>query len=75
MRFEESERLKSIKPYLFAEIERIIDRKRRRADVISLGIGDPDIPTPQDVIDTLVWKRIIRNHISFKLWFKIFKEE
>ena len=54
MRFEESERLKSIKPYLFAEIERIIDRKKEEGlDVISLGIGDPDIPTPQDVIDTL----------------------
>jgi LL-diaminopimelate aminotransferase len=54
MHFEESERLKSIKPYLFAEIEKIINRKKEEGiDVISLGIGDPDIPTPQDVIDTL----------------------
>ncbi|MDD3818913.1 MAG: aminotransferase class I/II-fold pyridoxal phosphate-dependent enzyme, partial [Actinomycetota bacterium] len=54
MRFEESERLKSIKPYLFAEIEKIIDRKKEEGlDVISLGIGDPDIPTPKDVIDAL----------------------
>ncbi len=54
MHFEESERLKSLQPYLFAEIEKIISRKKEEGlDVISLGIGDPDIPTPPEVIDTL----------------------
>jgi LL-diaminopimelate aminotransferase len=49
-----SERLSAIPPYLFAELERKIEEKRRAGvDVISLGIGDPDLPTPQPVIDAL----------------------
>ena len=42
-----SERLSRIPPYLFAELERKIAEKRAAGiDVISLGIGDPDTPTP-----------------------------
>ncbi len=49
-----SKRLSLLPPYLFVEI----DRKKREAqargvDLINLGIGDPDIPTPQVVIDAL----------------------
>jgi LL-diaminopimelate aminotransferase len=48
-------RLEAVPPYLFAELERKIEQKRRAGvDVISLGIGDPDQPTPQPVIDALV---------------------
>jgi len=48
-------RIEKLPPYLFAEI----DRKRREAvargvDVISLGIGDPDLPTPEFVVERLV---------------------
>ena len=54
MIFEEAERLKAIPPYLFAEIDRIINEKKARGeDVISLGIGDPDIPTPDLIIEEL----------------------
>jgi len=54
MHFKESERLRSLPHYLFAEIDRIINKKKEEGlDVISLGIGDPDIPTPVEVIDTL----------------------
>ncbi len=43
-----------IPPYLFAAINRKIDAlKKSGVDVISLGIGDPDLPTPQPVIDAL----------------------
>ena len=42
-----SKRLERIPPYLFAELERKIAAKRAAGvDVISLGIGDPDRPTP-----------------------------
>jgi LL-diaminopimelate aminotransferase len=42
-----SERLDRLPPYLFAELERKIAAKRAQGvDVISLGIGDPDSPTP-----------------------------
>jgi LL-diaminopimelate aminotransferase len=44
-----------IPPYLFAEISRIkAEAKASGADVIDLGIGDPDLPTPQPVIDALI---------------------
>jgi LL-diaminopimelate aminotransferase len=49
-----SSRLDRLPPYLFAELERKIREKRAAGiDVISLGIGDPDTPTPSAVIDAL----------------------
>ena len=49
-----SKRLERIPPYLFAQLERKIAEKRAQGiDVISLGIGDPDTPTPGLVIDAL----------------------
>src|SRR3954467_14521369 len=48
------ERRSRLPPYLFAELERKIAEKRAAGvDVISLGIGDPDTPTPELVIDAL----------------------
>jgi LL-diaminopimelate aminotransferase len=47
-------RLDAVPPYLFAELEsKIAEKRRAGVDVISLGIGDPDLPTPQPVIDAL----------------------
>jgi LL-diaminopimelate aminotransferase len=49
-----SKRLEALPPYLFAELERKIQAKKAEGvDVISLGIGDPDTPTPGFVIDAL----------------------
>src|SRR5215207_6278508 len=49
-----SKRLERLPPYLFAELERKVREKRDAGiDVISLGIGDPDNPTPVPVIDAL----------------------
>ena len=46
MRF--ANRIAKLPPYLFAEVDRRIAAKRKEGvDVISLGIGDPDLPTPQ----------------------------
>src|SRR5258708_1073932 len=43
-----AKRLGRIPPYLFAEIDRKVQEKKRAGiDVISLGIGDPDLPTPR----------------------------
>jgi LL-diaminopimelate aminotransferase len=49
-----SKRLERLPPYLFAELERKVrEKKEAGVDVISLGIGDPDTPTPMPVIDAL----------------------
>jgi LL-diaminopimelate aminotransferase len=50
-----SNRCERLPPYLFAELERKVREKRAAGvDVISLGIGDPDTPTPAPVVDALV---------------------
>lgn len=50
MRF--ARRLDAVPPYLFAELERKIAAKRREGiEVISLAIGDPDLPTPPAIVD------------------------
>jgi LL-diaminopimelate aminotransferase len=49
-----SERLDRLAPYLFAELERkIAEKKAKGIDVISLGIGDPDMPSPAAVVEAL----------------------
>ena len=49
-----SKRLDRLPPYLFAELERKISEKRAQGvDVISLGIGDPDLPSPGEVVGAL----------------------
>ncbi len=52
---KKARRINELPPYLFAEIDR---RKRealgRGVDLIDLGIGDPDIPTPSAVVEKLL---------------------
>jgi LL-diaminopimelate aminotransferase len=49
-----SARLDRLPPYLFAELERkIAEKKAAGVDVISLGIGDPDTPSPELVVEAL----------------------
>lgn len=47
-------RIQNIPPYLFARIEKkIAEAKSQGIDIISLGIGDPDRPTPDYIIDKM----------------------
>jgi len=47
-------RLTRLPPYLFAELDRLKKEVQAKGvDVISLGIGDPDLPTPQHIVDSL----------------------
>jgi len=49
-----SKRLESLQPYLFVEIGRkIAEKKAKGEEVISFGIGDPDIPTPSHILKRL----------------------
>jgi LL-diaminopimelate aminotransferase len=51
---ELAQRLSGLPPYLFAEIDKVKDEMRRQGhDLISLGIGDPDIPTPSHIVKAL----------------------
>ncbi|MEX2160043.1 MAG: LL-diaminopimelate aminotransferase [Dehalococcoidia bacterium] len=53
MRF--AKRVEELPPYLFHAISRKIAEKRAQGvDVISFGVGDPDLPTPPHIIDALV---------------------
>ncbi len=51
MEIKWAKRIEELPPYLFAEIDRkkneIIEKG---VDVIDLGVGDPDIPTPDHII-------------------------
>jgi LL-diaminopimelate aminotransferase len=49
-----AKRLEKLPPYLFAEISRKIAEKRSQGvDVISFGIGDPDLSTPEHILESL----------------------
>jgi LL-diaminopimelate aminotransferase len=49
-----AQRIAALPPYLFAEVDRRIAEKRAQGyDVISLGIGDPDLPTPEHIVRAL----------------------
>jgi LL-diaminopimelate aminotransferase len=54
MGFEKAERLKRLPPYLFQEIDRLkAELIAKGVDVINLGVGDPDLPTPPHIIKKL----------------------
>jgi len=47
-------RIESLPPYLFAELDRRLAAKRAEGvDVISLGVGDPDMPTPRHIVEAV----------------------
>ena len=49
-----ADRIAKLPPYMFAELDRKIGEKRAAGvDVISLGIGDPDMPSPRHVVEAL----------------------
>ncbi|BAI60932.1 putative aminotransferase [Methanocella paludicola SANAE] len=49
-----ADRLNSLPPYAFAEVDKAKHQKiKEGVDVIDLGVGDPDTPTPDYVIDSL----------------------
>ena len=52
---EEFHRIKRLPPYVFAEVNRLKASARAAgADIVDLGMGNPDLPTPQHIVDKLV---------------------
>ncbi|MEE9376595.1 MAG: aminotransferase class I/II-fold pyridoxal phosphate-dependent enzyme [Candidatus Lokiarchaeia archaeon] len=55
MKLEYSKRVKRLPTYIFVEIEQLLSEKRKKGiDLIPLGIGDPDIATPDLIINELI---------------------
>ena len=49
-----AKRLDNLPPYLFAQIDKLKSEKRAEGvDIIDLGVGDPDLPTPSHIVDSL----------------------
>jgi len=49
-----AKRVEALPPYLFAEISKRIAAKRAEGvDIVTFGIGDPDLPTPRHILDAL----------------------
>lgn len=60
-----AECLNHMAPYLFAQIDKKRDAlKEQGIDVISLGIGDPDMPTPQHIIDAAT--EALKNPVNYQ---------
>jgi len=54
MRDKIAQRIRELPPYLFARIDELKqEQKARGVDVIDLGIGDPDLPTPPHIVEAL----------------------
>ena len=54
MSTEDFYRIKRLPPYLFAEINKMkADARARGEDIIDFGMGNPDLPTPQHIVDKL----------------------
>jgi alanine-synthesizing transaminase len=52
---EDFPRMKRLPPYVFAEVNAIkMEARRRGEDIIDLGMGNPDMPTPPHIVDKLV---------------------
>ncbi len=49
-----AERIQALPPYLFATLDAKLSAKRAQGvDVISLGVGDPDLPTPEHIVEAM----------------------
>ncbi|HDH02513.1 MAG TPA: LL-diaminopimelate aminotransferase [Nitrospirae bacterium] len=54
MRIELADRIKNLPPYLFARIDGMKTEARNRGvDLIDMSIGDPDMPTPQHIVEAM----------------------
>ena len=54
MKIELAHRIREFPPYLFARIDALKNEERKKGkDLIDLGIGDPDLPTPPHIVAAL----------------------
>ena len=75
--FSFSERLKKLPPYLFVELDRMkAEAKARGVDVIDLGVGDPDLPTPAHIVEAAAEavKKPENHHYPSSVGMRAFRE-
>ena len=52
---EEFPRIQRLPPYVFAQVDELkITARRKGEDIIDLGMGNPDLPTPKHIVDKLI---------------------
>lgn len=62
----QSNRVGQIPPYLFAEInKKKAEMIRSGVDFIDLGIGDPDLPTPQHIVEKLIEEMQVSENLKY----------
>jgi len=60
LQIEMAKRVKDLPPYLFASIDQMKQKAiQKGVDIINLGVGDPDLPTPSEIIRAL--QRAVEN--------------
>jgi alanine-synthesizing transaminase len=50
---EEFHKVRRLPPYVFEQVNRLKARRGRGRDIIDLGMGNPDLPTPTAIVDKL----------------------
>lgn len=60
----EFKRVKRLPPYVFAIVNQLkMEARHRGEDIIDLGMGNPDLPTPKHIVEKLVESaRLAKNH-------------
>lgn len=54
MKYTQSERLQKLPPYLFVRLEELTAKKKEEGvDLIDFGIGDPDLPAPEPIVEAI----------------------
>jgi LL-diaminopimelate aminotransferase len=61
-----AKRIERLPPYIFAEIEQLkLEKRKQGVDLIPLGIGDPDLPTPNIIINELITQVKIPENLNY----------
>jgi len=54
MKVTYADRINELPPYLFEKIDQLkVEMQKKGADIIDLGVGDPDLPTPKPIVEVL----------------------
>jgi LL-diaminopimelate aminotransferase len=65
-----AERLNKIPPYISAQIDKkIAELRKKGVDVVTLGVGDPDLPTPDNIIEVMekaIWEPAFHRYPDYE---------